>query len=538
MLVCFSDQILVQLPSLFRSDGSIGGIICNESMILRNATYVANATIFVVEGGSLKIGRNCTVLFAPGCGIIVKEYGQLTIEGPAVLASSTAGEVWDGIRLENSSETMITNGVIIDAFIGLRSRSMGALNIDHTTFEGIFSDAIKLESSSTSFLNLSSVFFDCPGGSGVSMEDSHSIGVIMVNVTIKRPGQSGFYASCYSLPPTVINMVEVYIDSPMEFGVWTSCSLNLKNSTIKNGPGSGLYLYQPLRIVLEDNNINMTESSYAAAQIYTPSITLIRGNTFTCSYQCLHIEGAEESLIAFNVFKGADYSSSSGYLVLIEGGVMQSSSFSLRNNSFCKWTTTSGAVHVSIEQHWGDGFLMLSGNHFYDITAGSNSDAVFVHIAQYNGREGTLSLSDNIFFNISAGAIFGLDFSNSDSPVNIANSFQSSLIASASNCQAAFCILNWPTSCGDGACSLVGNIFNYSLPQGQCHLVILESADFVPTIDASLSYWGTANELELKQTICDGKDDVKLSTILYLPYLLSASPEGERRSVKIKHVTS
>ena len=73
----------------------------------------------------------------------------------------------------------------------------------------------------------------------------------------------------------------------------------------------------------------------------------------------------------------------------------------------------------------------------------------------------------------------------------------------------------------------MGNIFNFSAPEDQYHLSIKETV--TSTIDASLSYWGTADEANLTDAIFDGRDDIELTTVIYLPYLLTEDPEGDKR---------
>ena len=126
-----------------------------------------------------------------------------------------------------------------------------------------------------------------------------------------------------------------------------------------------------------------------------------------------------------------------------------------------------------------------------------------------------------------------LYFRSAASPVNVANIFGSNLKTTSSSCPAALCISNWPSSCGAGECTLRGNIFNYSAPDGQYHLIINENTDDVPSIDASLSYWGTSDESNLTRSMFDGRDDVAITTINYLPYLMSNDPNGEKRLVSL-----
>ena len=68
-------------------------------------------------------------------------------------------------------------------------------------------------------------------------------------------------------------------------------------------------------------------------------------------------------------------------------------------------------------------------------------------------------------------------------------------------------------------------------------MIVSESVDTVSIIDGSLSYWGTTDESNLTETIFDGRDNVALTAIDYLPYLLTHDSNGERRFVSsVAHV--
>ena len=122
-----------------------------------------------------------------------------------------------------------------------------------------------------------------------------------------------------------------------------------------------------------------------------------------------------------------------------------------------------------------------------------------------------------------------LNFDSATRPVNVANIFKSNLKATSSSCPSSLCITNWPSSCGLRYCTLRGNIFDFPAPEGQYHLAIYTDADSLPLLDASLSYFGTADESNLTDFIFDGRDDLDYSTIMYLPYLLTEDPDGGRR---------
>jgi hypothetical protein len=61
-------------------------------------------------------------------------------------------------------------------------------------------------------------------------------------------------------------------------------------------------------------------------------------------------------------------------------------------------------------------------------------------------------------------------------------------------------------------------------------LYVNEQSSSVAIIDASYSYWGTVDELNLTRAMFDGKDDIEKTTIHYIPYLLTDDPDGEKSS--------
>ncbi|KAL7480788.1 hypothetical protein ACHAW6_006451, partial [Cyclotella cf. meneghiniana] len=214
--------------------------------------------------------------------------------------------------------------------------------------------------------------------------------------------------------------------------------------------------------------------------------------------QCVYLYDGYETVIEDNDISGVLGSSSYYQLLYIYSYTSSTTSFSLQRNTLSTWVTSG--------------------------------DAVYVDVGQNSGASGYIVLQDNIFYNISAGSIMDLYLRSAAHPVNVANKFESNLKATSSSCPSSLCISTWPSTCGSVACTLMGNIFDFPAPHGQYHLYVSVNTDSVPLLDASLSYFGTMDEANLTDVIFDGRDDLEYSTIIYLPYLLSNDPGGEKSS--------
>jgi hypothetical protein len=227
------------------------------------------------------------------------------------------------------------------------------------------------------------------------------------------------------------------------------------------------------------------------------NVTLQNNTVTSCERRCLRLYAQYcPASIDGNVFQGlGTHSYSTEELVWLASYLSQGDHLSLQDNSFGNWETSYNALYVEIRQ----------------------------------SAEGFIGVSNNRFYNISARHIFNLNFQHAASHTNVANTFESNLEASDSAYSSIFHIQNWPESCGDKPCSLVGNIFNHTLSAGQYHLAVTTSTNDVATIDASLCYWGTEDESSVIDTMYDGRDDVDYIVLDFLPYLLTPDPAGNRR---------
>jgi hypothetical protein len=271
--------------------------------------------------------------------------------------------------------------------------------------------------------------------------------------------------------------------------------LNVTNSTISSNR-YGLISYYCHDLVLVDNSMDTRSSSYTSLVIYSiDKSVIVTGNKITCLASCLSLTVHDShTRVDDNVFSGAGAISGSNQAYIVMQGY---NSFSVQGNSFSNWNTPS-------------------------------YDAVYVQLQQGIGNH-TMSLSSNDFRGIKARRVLYLDFLSSATPTNIANVFDQSLVVTDS----VFYIQNWPKSCGSATCTLVGNIFNSPLSLGQHHICVSESVNSVASIDASLSYWGSEDESKVVGSIYDGRDSLELTTIDYLPYLLTPDPAGNGRLVKL-----
>lgn len=338
---------------------------------------------------------------------------------------------------------------------------------------------------------------------GVHVRSSGDL--VMLNATLKEVSGNGIYLESSSRPEQVVTLSNLQIDGLGGSGVYApnfDGSLTLFNSTIANASAYGVFVssWYSSRIMLRDNKISLINPSYTSIYLSYPLIATIRGNDMTCFTQCLYLYGGAETAVDENIFRGVvDQWSYNAQQVYISWSVWGSStSFSLQSNTFSNWKTYGDAIYAYLSQSGGSGNIVLENNEFV---------------------------------NISAGSVFHLIFPTSSNPVNIANIFEPNLEASSSSCPSVLCISDWPKSCGAEQCTLIGNIFNFSAPAGQFHMIVSETVDTVSAIDASLSYWGTSDESNITETIFDGRDNVALTTIDYLPFLLTHDPDGERRLV-------
>lgn len=361
-LHCFSGSIAVELPGIFRSDGSLGGIV-NESLTLSHFNYIASAFIIVLNGGSLTIGPNITIEFRDKCSVIVQDGAMLNITN-AILKQRN-NSIWGGIILDSTSNqtTTLTNSTLIGASVGVQVKSSGDLNIEHCTFKDMTSRALYLPS--------------VPSSAQV---------VTLSHVNIEYPGSEAIYAGGFR---GYLNLLYVNIEHPGNHAIDAdsfSGHLNLLHSRIVNASLYGVYLYAAFesQILIEDNTISSLETSSTSSIYITHYSNLtMRHNDIKCLLQCLFLYRGDNTLVDQNVFRGVNVAASG---------------------------------HPQVEIHWdpsGTNSFSLKDNTFHDFKA--LYDALYVYIQQNNGGSGSIDLTDNVFYNISAGKS-KMPFSRSNFP--------------------------------------------------------------------------------------------------------------------------
>ncbi len=139
--------------------------------------------------------------------------------------------------------------------------------------------------------------------------------------------------------------------------------------------------------------------------------------------------------------------------------------------------SSSSQAHLKMA---GAHSFSMKGNRFNSWNLPSN-DTIFVWLVQWNCNN-TISLSSNHFSVIKAGQALNLDFLSSATPTMIAIVFEQTMGV----LDLVFHIWNWQKSCRRAQCTLVGKIFNSSLPLGQHHLIFSESLHSVESFDISI----------------------------------------------------
>lgn len=311
----------------------------DESFVLSNTNYAANSSILVL--GVLKLGPNLTIEFADEYSIIVKEGGELSLDGAELKAQT--GCVWGGIVLENSNGTEITisNSIISEAANGLLVKSSGDISIHNSSFKDIKSDAIYIQTSAA------------------------DQSITLSNISIDHPGNNAIYAESF----------QGY--------------LSLSTSKITNTAGYGVYVSpyyyynQNTDVLLDDNDISTYESGGSAIYIYQYYNLTITRNRIKCKAlynQCVYLYDGYETVIEDNDISGVLGSSSYYQLLYIYSYTSSTTSFSLQRNTLSTWVTSGDAVYVDVGQNSGaSGYIVLQDNIFYNISAGERFPLLCVH---------------------------------------------------------------------------------------------------------------------------------------------------------------
>jgi len=161
--------------------------------------------------------------------------------------------------------------------------------------------------------------------------------------------------------------------------------------------------------------------------------------------------------------------------------------------------------------------LYIKDNIVAEWDLGDSRYAMYVYFRS-SGSDAGLDCAGNVFSDITAWNILYLDYVSASVATDVGNVFDSNLEVTSTSYPALLVVGNWPSG---GLPTLKGNVFTAELRNDTeifC-LQVLESASTAPEIDASESFWGSADVLDVTSRIADGRDTVSLSVVTYNPFL-------------------
>lgn len=397
----------MDLPSLFRSDGSVGGLASSASSRLSGSTYVANASIIVPKGIHLEIGIDTTIYFAPMRGILVQQGGKLSVLGPVKMKPSQNIE-WAGLILETTNKTILRDVIIDSSHVGIQqiNGGFGSLHIEDTTITRTFTKGI-----------------DAMGSS-----------VDIIRSEISEAGDSG-----------------IGINEGVQ-------NFRLLNSTLSNSSSSELYADYKSRanITLENNVVNSFKSSSAAFRFDGFSTLRLRQNMLRCRYQCLQSDyGNPVLVIENNIFSGIGFDHSYRMVSLSEYYYSSASVIVVfEGNEINDWKTDSEALYINPRLSSEAETFVLRSNEFSNIeakqimkldfpscrfptnisnifgpnlTTTDNEYPALLYIQQWpdNAEENLCTLRGNVFYNSSSEsfAVVVRQNANQDSRIDASLSY-------------------------------------------------------------------------------------------------------------------
>jgi len=296
--------------------------------------------------------------------------------------------------------------------------------------------------------------------------------------------------------------------------------------------GEGLELYDVLLSGCGSRGLYVSRRSglfiFNATVLFSGSFGIQIGKLPTVEVAQSHIEGAKNYGFYLDERYGANVILKNNLFLDNKGGP---SIYCLR----CE-------VHVEDNQIVGNGgsstthlpaiVLQASYAQFVSVTGNVVAEFHSTHrgvIVSYssNGAEGSgLEMSGNVFRNMTAANILDLSYISTNVAYNIASIFERNLETTSSGQPALMLIRDWPSSNGPvPTCN--GNIFSTAMAgTTQYYVEVLEKSDVVGTIDFTMSYWNGDSETVLTERIKDGSDELGVSSVDYLPFLLSQDPNG------------
>ena len=304
----------MNLPSLFRSDGSIGGILLNEIVVLENVTYVANASIIVGSGASIIFKSDSEVSFLSDRGIYVKNGGIFRVDGNTTFISKESDANWYGIVLDTNNDTILQHLMVNGAKNCMKQESDadGLISLEYVTFQDCSQDGIRI--------------------------DSDNSEVIVTSSQVSNVGGYGIYSNYMK-------------------------HLELVNSLVANCSNDAVYLFYAQNVTLLRNTIVQANSNHFSFLAYRPGEVLLESNVIQCWYYCFYIEfdGVKEAHIYNNTISGLGNQNAYG-MAYIKGNIYGDGKFFVSHNSFQNWSSPNYVAVEFVYSGLGNGLLMANNS--------------------------------------------------------------------------------------------------------------------------------------------------------------------------------
>ncbi len=281
------------------------------------------------------------------------------------------------------------------------------------------------------------------------------------------------------------------------YGIYSdrAIDLTLVDSHIANSSSYTLYVRGAKNATISGNTIMQAISNTPAIYLYRPQEVTVVDNIMKCRRECINLNTFTIATIHGNTMSGIGYSNSYQMAYFYASGIYGEENIRISNNIFEDWNSPS-------------------------------YDAVYLY---FDGIGSSLMMVNNTFKDMRARHILSLKLSVRDEKTNIANNFFGALESTDSSFPSIMYISRWDSNHPNAHSSLIGNIFNLTTWKNdteQYALALNLNVDSIEEIDASLSYWGSDNVDEVLDRIFDGLDDIDLTTVKYLPYLLTPDING------------
>ena len=311
----------VPLPSFFKSDGSVGGLLINETIELHMATHVANSSIIIGSNASLILHNDVEIMFACNRGVYVMNGGTIRVNGNSTFIPKDSNTKWHGIILNTNNHTIIQHLRIKGANYCMKqdSNAVGSISLDHVLFQDCVEDGIRI--------------------------DSQSSEVKVANSQVWNVGGYGIYSR--------------YVKY-----------LELVNSHVANCSNHAVYLWHANKTTLNGNTIVQALSSYDALYIYRPNEVLLESNNVQCWNKCLHIQfqGNKGARIYNNTMSGLGNQNSYRMAYIYGSSIYGSEIFYISHNSFENWNSPNYDA-IAFTYSGGGNNLIMANNSFQEIRA-------------------------------------------------------------------------------------------------------------------------------------------------------------------------